>query len=61
MEIPGHEIRTLRTVVHNLHAVAPYPVTSLIGIVETSDFHLFGSLENHLACADYGRFVSSGI
>jgi hypothetical protein len=61
MELPGREIRTLRTAVQNLKAVAPYPVTSPIGSMETCDFHLFGSLENHLAYADYANFVSSGM
>jgi len=61
MEIPELEIMTLRTAVHNLSSVGPYQVTSPFGSMETSDFHLFGPLENHLVCADCGSFVSSGI
>jgi len=61
MEIPGRETTTLRTVVHNLSYAAPYPVTSQFGSMETSDFRLFGPLENHLVCADYGSFVSFGM
>lgn len=37
MEIPGREITTLRTVVHNLKAIATYLVSSPIGSTETSD------------------------
>jgi len=61
MEIPRREITTVWTVVHNLNSVAPYPVTSPFGSMETSDFHLFGPLQIHLVCADYGSFVSSGM
>jgi hypothetical protein len=35
MGIPGREITTLRTAVHSLNSVAPYPVTSPFGSMET--------------------------
>jgi hypothetical protein len=59
MEIPGREITTLRTAVHYLNSVAPYPITSPFGSLETSDLYLFGPLENHVVYADYGSFVFS--
>jgi hypothetical protein len=41
VEITGHEIETARSVVHSCSAIVPYPVTSVVGSMGPSDFHIF--------------------
>jgi hypothetical protein len=47
IEITGCEIWIVRTVVHNIPALAPQPIMQLVGSIWHSGFHFFGPHKVH--------------